>query len=89
VFRPPFRLSRGRAERYAAAAIRRKFLAVKGEIMGVIAITVGGLLLIVWVVRLMNRADKVNRQRVQHRQEIWEAEGGTGPHPDNYMPLSG
>jgi hypothetical protein len=57
--------------------------------MGIIAISIGGLLLIVWVFRLMSRADRVNRQRVQRRREIWEAEGGAGPHPDNYMPLSG
>jgi hypothetical protein len=35
--------------------------------MGIIAISIGGLLLIIWVLRLMSRADRVNRQRVQRR----------------------
>jgi type II secretory pathway component PulJ len=53
--------------------------------MGIIAISIGGLLLIVWVFRLMSRADRANRQRVQRRREIWEAEGGTGPEPSDYI----
>jgi hypothetical protein len=53
--------------------------------MGMVAISIGGLLLIVWVFRLMSRADRVNRQRVQRRREIWEAEGGPGPEPRDYI----
>jgi hypothetical protein len=57
--------------------------------MGIIAISIGGLLLIVWVFRLMSRADRVNRQRAQRRREIWEAEGGTGPEPSDYIGRGG
>lgn len=53
--------------------------------MGIIAISIGGLLLIIWMFRLMSSADRVNRQRVQRRREIWEAEGGTGPEPSDYI----
>jgi hypothetical protein len=57
--------------------------------MGVAAISIGGLLLIVWAVRVMIRVDKVNSERVKRRQELWEAEGGTGPPPGDYMGGSG
>ena len=53
--------------------------------MGIIVISCGGLLLVVWVFRLMRKADRVNRERAQRRREIWEAEGRPGPEPNNYM----
>jgi hypothetical protein len=57
--------------------------------MGAIAISLGGMLVVVAVVRLMIRADRTNRQRAQRRREIWQAEGGAGPDPGDYIKSGG
>lgn len=53
--------------------------------MGVVLISIGGLSLIAWAVRVMIRMDKVNRERVQRRLDLWEAEGRVGPPPGDYL----
>jgi hypothetical protein len=57
--------------------------------VGVVLISIGGLLLIVWAVRVMIRMEKVNRERVQRRRELWEAEGRIGPPPGDYIGRGG
>jgi hypothetical protein len=53
--------------------------------MGVVVISIGGLLLTAWVVRVMMRLDNVNRERALRRREAWEAEGRSGAPPDDYI----
>jgi hypothetical protein len=56
-----------------------------GGTVGIIVISVGGLALVAVTVWLMIRSDRVNRERANLRLEAWEAEGGVGAPPSDYL----
>jgi hypothetical protein len=53
--------------------------------VSVIVISVGGLALVTSTVWLMIRSDRVNRERAKLRRQAWEAEGGVGAPPSDYL----
>lgn len=57
--------------------------------MGIVIIGVVGLLVITGAIALMVRMDRENKRRVRRRRELWEAAGGEGAPPGDYMGSGG
>ena len=58
-----------------------------GGVVTAILIFVVGLAIVAGVVGLMMWVDRVHRRRVERRREAWEASGGVGAEPDDYIGL--